>query len=378
MAIHKRGKKGLYHAYFRGLDERPDGTLVMVKREVNLHTSDARTAAALDLQLREREARHRAELRARAFARQLLSPRDGAEPVTAVTPLAVHRPRRLRLADALDAAAKYAAVSPSAAVIWRAFCASVTARYMDEVTPQALHDYLSRFKRAKTYNNIRGAINRIFTLTLLESGLDRSPAALIPARRTDARHQRPFTVEEFRRIYAAAPEPWRTASIVAWHTGLRQADVFGLRWEQLVGGVITTKPGKTARFGRAVQIPVHPQLADALDAIPHSGPYILGRWCPAGRVRQYQREVWAKLLSDLGIKSDPSGLVTFNSFRDSFVSRLDAAGIPRHAIRGLVGHVSDDTTDLYSHDLETARRIIDLPPVSLPPPECKPTQTKQR
>ena len=49
MAIRKRGKQGLYCAYFRGLDERPDGTLVMVKREVNLHTSDAKTAAALDL-----------------------------------------------------------------------------------------------------------------------------------------------------------------------------------------------------------------------------------------------------------------------------------------------------------------------------------------
>jgi hypothetical protein len=43
------------------------------------------------------------------------------------------------------------------------------------------------------------------------------------------------------------------------------------------------------------------------------------------------------------------------------VSRLDAAGIPRHAIRGMVGHVSDDTTDLYSHDLTTARQILDLP-----------------
>jgi hypothetical protein len=54
MAIHKRGKKGYYSAYFRGLDERPDGTLVTVRREVCLHTSDAVTAAALDVQLRER------------------------------------------------------------------------------------------------------------------------------------------------------------------------------------------------------------------------------------------------------------------------------------------------------------------------------------
>ena len=60
MAIRKRGKSGLYHAYFRGLDERPDGSLIMVTRAVCLHTSDAVTAAALDQQLREREKKHSA------------------------------------------------------------------------------------------------------------------------------------------------------------------------------------------------------------------------------------------------------------------------------------------------------------------------------
>lgn len=47
----------------------------------------------------------------------------------------------------------------------------------------------------------------------------------------------------------------------------------------------------------------------------------------------------------------------------------DAAGIPRHAVRGVVGHVSDDTTDLYSHDLQTARLIQHLPPAKLEKPD---------
>lgn len=366
MAIRKRGKQGLYCAYFRGLDERPDGTLVMVKREVNLHTSDAKTAHALDLQLREREAKHRAELRARAFARKLLDPGDAA-PIAATPAVRESRPRRLLLDDALAAAEKYAPVSPTAALLWRRFARSVSAKWVDQLTPQMVHGYLQRFERAKTANQNRWAISRICSLTRMESGVERNPVELIPARRNDSDHQRAITLEEFLRLYRAAADPWRTAVLIAWHTGLRQIDVASLRWCEIRDGEITHTPGKTARFGRAVRIPIHPQLAAALDTLPHVNGFVLGAWWPDGKVHSHHRRAFGELLDSLGIASNGFGIVNFNSLRDSFVSRLDAAGIPRHAIRGMVGHVSDDTTDLYSHDVTTARRILSLPPAPLDP-----------
>ena len=360
MAIRKRGKSGLYHAYFRGLDERPDGSLVMVTREVCLHTSDAITAAALDQQLREREKKHRAELRARAFARQLMYP-DVSAPVSAVTPVLEHRKTRLRLDAALDAAAKYADVSPTAARIWRRFARSVTVEYMDQLTPQIVHGYLGQYEHGKTYNQRRWAIGRICALTRMESGLDQSPVSMIPSRRNDSRHQRPITEQEFIRLYQAAPEPWHTAVLIAWHTGLRERDVAALRWDQIRDGTILTTPGKTARFGRSVQIPVHPQLAAALDELPRVSDFVLGAWLKSGQVQSQHRRQFALILESVKVASNQDGIVNFNSLRDSFVSRLDAAGIPRHAIRGMVGHTSDQMTDLYSHDLTTARRILDLP-----------------
>lgn len=360
MAIHKRGKQGFYSAYFCGLDERPDGTLVMVRREVNLRTSDATTAAALDLQLRQREAKHRAELRVRAFARRLMEP-DASTPVSAAVPVKNERPRRLRLDSALDAAARYAEIGGTLRKLWTRFARESGVVYMDQVTPELVHAYLARYDRGKTANNVRGAINRVFHLTMLESGLKASPVEVIPTRANASRHQRPITEAEFLRLYHAAREPWRTAVLIAWHTGLRERDVAALRWDQIAGGVITTMPGKTARFGRSVQIPVHPQLADALAELPHVSDYVLGAWLPSGRIRPQDRRSFRALLDSLNIRSDSSGLVCFNSLRDSFVSRLDAAGIPRHAIRGMVGHTSDQMTDLYSHDLTTALRILDLP-----------------
>jgi integrase len=361
MAIRKRGKQGLYCAYFRGLDERPDGSLVMVTREVCLHTSDAVTAAALDQQLREREKKHRAELRARAFARQLLDDSPDAPPVHAVTPTVDRRPRRLRLDAALDAAEKYAPVSDTVRRVWSRFARSMPVQYCDELTAPMIHGYLERYARGKTYNNVRNIVGRVLSLTRMESGLEHNPVDVIPTRRSESDHQRPIALEEFLRLHAAAPEPWRTAVLIAWHTGLRQKDVATLRWSEIRDGAILHTPGKTARFGRAVEIPVHPQLAAALAALPRNNDFVLGQWWPAGSIPDHDRRRFAALLASCGIASNASGIVNFNSLRDSLVSRLDAAGIPRHAIRGMVGHVSDDTTDLYSHDLTTARRILDLP-----------------
>lgn len=360
MAIRKRGKQGLYHAYFRGLDERPDGALVAVTREVCLHTSDPVTAAALDQQLREREKRHRAELRARAFARQLMEP-DASVPVSAPDVAHNARARRLRLDDALDAAARYADVSPTAAQLWRRFARSVHVAYLDEITPEMVHDYLSQYERGKTWNQNKWAVGRIMKLTRMESGVTVSPVDLILSRRNESRHQRPITEQEFVRLYEAAPEPWATAVLIGWHTGLRQRDVAALRWDQITDGTILTTPGKTSRFGRAVQIPVHPQLESALADLPRVSDYILGAWWPSGRVTNSSRAQFGELLESLGITSNQDGIVNFNSLRDSLATRCDEADIPRHATRGILGHTSDQTTDLYSHDLATARRIRELP-----------------
>ena len=55
------------------------------------------------------------------------------------------------------------------------------------------------------------------------------------------------------------------------------------------------------------------------------------------------------------------GKASFHSLRATFITRCEEAGIPRSAIRGMVGHVSDVTTDNYSQDKVTPRLILNLP-----------------
>jgi len=365
MALRQRGKAGYWHAYFDTIRETEDG-LRRVRTTINLGTTDKREARALESELMRK---NRENIMRQRVARLLSS----SEIPNSSPPQRVHRKRRLLIADALAAAAKYRAVGETTSKIWRKFQREIKLKWMDEVTSDQAYAYLAKHckgESGKRFNNVRSALHSVFKLTMLESGLDESPFEKIPQRRLQSRHQRPFTEEEFVRIYNAAPQPWKSAAMIAWFTGLRQKDIFLLRWDCIRGDVLETVPAKTARFGRGVRIPIHPQLAAELDALPHVNERVLGAWKYTPDYIRFRR-VFGEILRGLGITEDRRGIVNFNSLRDSFVTRCDEAGIPRHAIRGIVGHTSDRMTDLYSHDLETARLVQELPSVPLDKPEKK-------
>ncbi len=274
--------------------------------------------------------------------------------------------KRMKLADALSVyAEKYAETLPeNTPKNWRRFVDEVGVRYMDEVTPEIAFDYLNRLygkKSGKTFNNNKNSLNAVFKKMLLEAGMSRSPFDIIPSRKNNSLHQRPFSEREFLQIYHAAEEPWKTASLITWFTGLRQESVFKLRWTHIENDVITTMPGKTARFNRAVRIPLHPQLKKHLQTLPKSlDGRVLGfdkRKPSGGAFSNY----FGNLLERLEIRDNEDGLACYHSLRNSFISRCRAAGIAEHAIRGMAGHTDSQMTDLYSHEIESAMPVKELP-----------------
>lgn len=368
MALLKRGKKGFWHAYFRTVKTLPDGSLKYAMTTVNLGTTDKRTAAAMEAELMAKNAAARLHQRATAHLIRL----DIAAGIRPPEDLRVikkeHRRRRLKLVDGVETARKYREVSSDSEKIWKRFVKNCPVTYFDEVTPEVALAYLQMKygdpDRGKTFNNNKSAISGIFRFCLVDAGMDQNPFAVIPDRVFDSDHQRPFTEEEFIRIHAAAKEPWKTATLIAWHTGFREETVFNLRWSKLDGDVIIAKPGKTARFGREVQVPLHPQVLKRLAELPRVNDRIFGCF-KFSRKSSGFKTYFGKLLDSLGIVSTEDSIVNFNCFRNSFITRCDEQNVPRHATRGVVGQVSDDTTDLYSHDLTTARRIQKFPWVKL-------------
>lgn len=354
MALRKRNNH-YWHAYFDKW-ERTGTTLKKRRVEVCLYTHDFDVAHKLEADLMQKNKAASIEARAGAKIEALLNG----------TTVDVQRhstqKRRLKIADALKRAERYRVIGDTAQKHWRRFVRESGTVYMDEVTPEAALAYLERIAPdgSKSFNNARCALNGIFKLLQVDAGITSSPFELIRSRRVSSVSQRPITPDEYRRILDVAPEPWRSAVQIAWYTGMREKDVFTLKWSEIRGDLIRKLPAKTARFRREVLIPIHPALQAVLNILPHKSERVLGAWPYKPHYIGFTSK-FGKILDAAGIQRDGDSVVNFNSLRNSFISRCDAAGIPRHAIRGIVGHVSDQITDLYSHDETSARLIQKLP-----------------
>lgn len=364
-----------YYAYFR--DEKGK------QRTVSLHTRDERIAKKLHRELMEAVARAKTALSLSIHFPGLSAPATSQPPpltaeaaATAATAIPDTLPanKRLRLDRMLEVAEQYRKISVDHRRDFRHFCDYVAPkRYADEITPAIAQSFLdSRYSQGngKSYNNVMTHLNVIFKSCLVKANMQASPFAALPRRIVrESEHFRPLTADEFRAIFAAAAEPWKTAALISWHTALRRETCFRLSWHDIdeKDRSITILPGKTARFGRAVYIPIHPELWQHLISLSRpTDPLqpILSQW---RRHVDYKGnrdlDYFYALLRDLGIKDTSEGKVGFHSLRVSFITRCDEAGITRSATRGIAGQVTDNVTDLYSHDKTTAKQILALPGV---------------
>lgn len=356
MAIRKRGK--IWYLYFR-----ENGKICWIS-----------TGQTVEAEARKLDRANSARLkssRQRRIMRKIYGPDALPEPSASIQPEPEHKRGTVRLADLFTIASKYRALSRFHRNAVADFIRVTGLVYADKVTPRIARDYLEKRFGAgngKSYNNARTYLNTIFRLTLIESGLDASPfAALVPRRVTDTVSHRPITDAEFRRLFTVAEEPYRTALLIGYHTGLRLMDCFRLSPADIADGWIRITPAKTARFKRAVEIPVHPELADHLSRLQVSGsdPYCIG----APSEQRIAANLRA-LFDQCGVTDTEDGKASFHGLRSAFVTRLRERGIPEHAIEGLAGHTDTATTNVYSRDRKTPLKLLEIPAV-LPEPTAK-------
>jgi len=351
MALRKLGR--VWHIYYRGLDG--------VMHTMSTGETNRRTALA----------------RERVFMAQLSTEkrrrRRGSPVVTTESQLAGAGHNKLTFTRAWELFTLHVPGIPqNSEKNWLRFAKFCGCRFANEVTPQIAYAYLlAHYGEAagKTWNNNLSSLNRIYSYIAIPADMPRSPFADIPSRPAAGEHQRPFTDDEIARIFAAAIPLWRAAVVIAYWTGFRKESCFRLGPKHISvdpksgSKIITLLPGKTARFHRAVQIPLHPQLEKYLAALPPSADStFLGfdqRQRHGGAFTRY----FGELLGRLRIYDTPQGIVCFNSIRNTFISRCRAAQIiPDYALRGIVGQTSEQITDLYSRELDSALPLAELPP----------------
>jgi integrase len=184
------------------------------------------------------------------------------------------------------------------------------------------------------------------------------------------------TLEDVHRLAGRAPTPDVQALVlVAAYSGIRKAEAFGLRWEnvdlaegderlrvveQFYKGELV--PSAKTRAGNR-ELVLAPQAADVLRELS-VGQQVDGRPNPHGLVfpsptgarwhdSNFDRRVWRPMCEAAGL----AGL-TFHTLRFFYVSHVRAQGLPSALSEQLTGHVDERTHRGYTRPIAGTEPII--------------------
>lgn len=351
MAIRKRGNR--YFAYYRDINGK--------QATCALKTKNLDEAIALHEQLM-------IQVRARKGMQEIIKRfPSSVRTDNNINSVVIHEEKHkaLKISDMWETALKYRNLSATHKKSFDRFSREIKVKYANQVTPAMALEYLEKNYsngNGKTFNNNKTILNIIFKLCLIEANIKSSPFEKILNRRLGKiNSHRPLTKEEYKKIMNCGDKLCQLMACLSWHTGMRLETCARVSGSMINvdDNSLVISPGKTSRFGRSVYIPIHKKLLDYLKLnfewsdVPFS--------VQAGFVSSQAFSMrFQKVIFSLGIKDNSEGKASFHSIRSSFITRMDEAGIPRHAIQGIVGQVSENTTNLYSYDKETAKKILDL------------------
>lgn len=252
---------------------------------------------------------------------------------------------------------------------------------VDQVTLPALMAWIDEMRAeaklaAGTQRHLLGLVSRAFSWAVARGMAAHNPVRLIPpGARPQASRPRDATAwisddETPRRIMALLPEPFDLGFYVAFTSGLRLGEVFGLHLDDLdevqAGCIRVARsfggPLKEDKKGAGI-VKFVPAAAGAVDFL---GPWLArrraeGAWPealvfpgPDGKVmpRHLIGYQWKKAARTLGLE-----VSWHQATRTSFASRAAARGVPLADIATALGHASTAMVDL--HYMKFVRKTFD-------------------
>lgn len=198
----------------------------------------------------------------------------------------------------------------------------------------------------------------------------------VPRPRDKKANRKAFSPEEFALLLRgfdkysmAISEPWQSACMVGYYTGLRHIDVAYLRWApsgdphdpgtyvDFAEEAIIAHPVKMRRFGQRLEIPIEPELYEHLQACTadrrQDCPWVnpMFRWWFENDLHQHNI-IFRNVCKSIGLGRNHC----FHSFRYGFVSRLINAGVNPIVISSMTGQ-SLSTIQTYSQVSMEAKTV---------------------
>lgn len=197
----------------------------------------------------------------------------------------------------------------------------------------------------KTVNNHLRALRAFFNFCRDRCWCPSNPVTEVRFPRYKTKIPRWLTAEEadhLARAARCAPIEIRLAVLLALRAGLRLGELTALRRQNIRDGMIAVEEGKS-KIPRMV--PLHPEIAEALAAVPINGPYLFPNRIDPSRHRHSHRfggliRHWLKQ------NEFPVGV---HGLRHTFGTLLAQAGATMTDLRQLMGHCSAATTEMYLH-----------------------------
>lgn len=233
---------------------------------------------------------------------------------------------------------------------------------------------------ANTFNKYQTLLASMWQTLHEEAKLTVNPWERIKRKEKDTHSRRELTIEELQRVADCTEGEMRLLFAVGVYTGLRLGDCCQLDWGSvdLLRGIVSVLPHKTAHTGRRVVIPLHSTLRTMLAETPAAARkgYVLPELA-----EMYQRDRAAvtdriqAVFKKCGIATAKKEAgkraqldVGFHSLRHTFVSLAANAGVPLAVVQKIVGHGSPLMTEAYFHEstAASAAAVNTLPDLSQP------------
>lgn len=219
-----------------------------------------------------------------------------------------------------------------------------------QVVPGDIERYIAKRRssaKPATTNRELAFLKRVFNVAIADGKTERNPARAVKLRKENNARVRFLTDEEEGALRKAIGEAQWPVVTIALHTGLRQAEQFQLRWQDVdfTTGLITVARSK---HGETRRVPMNDTVRTILAerAIRAAGEFVFASTTGETAVDacNYMRRVFVPAVKAAEIEN-----FHWHDLRHTFASRLTMAGVDLRTVQELMGHKTITMTLRYAH-----------------------------
>ncbi|MGE0289083.1 MAG: tyrosine-type recombinase/integrase [Bradyrhizobium sp.] len=236
------------------------------------------------------------------------------------------------------------------------------ARALHDIRPRDVELFraarLAEVSEQTVYHDL-SFLRAIFTQAVKDGRAVQQPVKDL--RQPRAHRVRYLTAKEEARLYDHLAPRWHPLLTIALHTGMRQAEQFGLTWGQVDLAARVVKLPKS-KSGQPRTIELNDTALDVFRAMPtrlRTDWVFVGRTGRRVNARNFYRRAFLPALLAAKIEE-----FVWHDLRHTFASRLVASGADLRTVADLLGHTSLQMVMRYAHLQPGARsaavRLLDV------------------